>query len=146
MGQYYKIVNLDKREYLHPHNFGDGAKLWEFGSSGMGTMFGLALLLANGNGQGGGDFQVRRPEDLELVGRWAGDRIVVVGDYANEWPGEGDLYMRCALGEGGFKDISEELLGMMLQDSWYRESVMENPGYLMRKELEKLGFLPGGEG
>jgi hypothetical protein len=25
MGQYYRIVNLDKKEYLNPYTFGDGS-------------------------------------------------------------------------------------------------------------------------
>lgn len=78
MGQYYYVVNLDKKEYLHPHRMGDGLKLMEFGSSGDGTMMGLAILLADGNGQGGGDLRSQHP----IVGSWAGDRIVIAGDYA----------------------------------------------------------------
>ena len=31
MGQYYVIANLDKKEFLNPHKFGDGVKLMEFG-------------------------------------------------------------------------------------------------------------------
>ena len=37
----------------------------------------LFLLVANSNGRGGGDV-----EDHDMVGRWAGDRIVVQGDYS----------------------------------------------------------------
>src|SRR5437868_2760036 len=55
MGQYYLIVNLDKKEFLRSHDFGDGAKLLEFGCSANGMMTGLAILLADGNGRGGGD-------------------------------------------------------------------------------------------
>jgi len=55
MGQYYRIVNLDKKEYLSPYPFGEGAKLLEFGT-GRGTLLlALAVLLADGNGRGGGD-------------------------------------------------------------------------------------------
>ena len=79
MGQYYFIVNLDKRQYLHPHRFGDGLKLLEFGNSGGGTMCGLAILLADGNKRGGGDLYSNNP----IIGTWAGDRIVVAGDYAD---------------------------------------------------------------
>ena len=79
MGQYYYVVNVDKKEFLYPHKFGDGLKLMEFGSSGCGTMTGLAILLADGNGRGGGDI---RSED-EIIGSWAGDRIVIAGDYAD---------------------------------------------------------------
>ena len=78
MGQYYKIVNLDKREYLNPHDFDDGLKLVEFGYSGGGAMAGLAALLADGNGEGAGDIK----SDSPLIGSWAGDRIVIAGDYA----------------------------------------------------------------
>lgn len=79
MGQYYIVVNLDKKQYLHPHKFGDGLKLREFGQSGFGTMYALAALLADGNGRGGGDI----PSDDPLIGSWAGDRIVITGDYAD---------------------------------------------------------------
>lgn len=123
MGQYYYPVNIDKREYINPHRFGDGLKLLEFGSSGDGTMLGLAILLASGNGRGGGDLdrqsvnsgenafgeagpfdplpgeriehewvslnpqtnknQTYRTIVPRIVGRWAGDRIVIAGDYAD---------------------------------------------------------------
>lgn len=108
MGQYHFVANLDKKEYLHPHTLGDGLKLMEFGASGNGTMEGLALLLAVSNGvdgRGGGDFHVWdggpgyegrevegvTPQDYELaaavIGRWGGDRIAIIGDYAED----GDL-------------------------------------------------------
>lgn len=94
MGQYYYVVNVDKRQYLHPHKFGDGLKLLEFGSSGGGTMQGLGVLLADGNGRGGGDLLAHTNHDEgiygspcqdthPIVGSWAGDRIVVAGDYAD---------------------------------------------------------------
>lgn len=80
MGQYYYVVNTDKREFLHPHKFQDGLKLMEFGQSAGGTLTGLTILLADGNGRGGGDIHT---DDTEIVGRWAGDRIVIAGDYAD---------------------------------------------------------------
>ena len=83
MGQYNMIVNLDKREYLYPHKFGDGFKLMEFGQSAGGTLTGLTILLAGSNGRGGGDFHG------EGAGGWAGDRIAIIGDYweVNDVPG-----------------------------------------------------------
>lgn len=78
MGQYYKIVNLDKGQYLKPHKFNDGAKLLEFGDGGL-TMTALAVLLADGNNRGGGDLRSDNP----VIGSWAGDRIVIAGDYAD---------------------------------------------------------------
>lgn len=80
MGQYYKIVNLDKKEFITPHEFGDGPKLLEFGTSSGGAMMALAILLADGNGRGGGDL---KSNDTEYVGRWKGDRIIIAGDYAD---------------------------------------------------------------
>jgi hypothetical protein len=79
MGQYYYVVNLSKKQFIHPHKFGDGLKLLEFGCSGSGTMLGLAILLADGNGRGGGDLNTKS----DVVGSWAGDRIVISGDYAD---------------------------------------------------------------
>lgn len=72
MGQYYLTCNLDRQEHLHPHTLGDGLKLVEFGSSSQGTMTALAALLC----MRGGTESFRGP--------WAGDRVVVAGDYADE--------------------------------------------------------------
>ncbi len=38
MGQYFQVVNLDKKEKLHPHAFGDGLKLMEMASGGYGVL------------------------------------------------------------------------------------------------------------
>lgn len=81
MGQYYKVANLDKKQIIHPHRFDDGMKLREFGCSSLGTMTGLAILLAVGNGQGGGDLRSNHP----IIGSWAGDRIAIVGDSAEDY-------------------------------------------------------------
>ena len=114
MGQYYKVVNLDKKEWLNPHQLGDGLKLMEFGQSTNGTMTALAILLANSNGRGGGDFKQESP----LIGSWAGNRIVIAGDYAYKPdPGEDArkneaLYYRCEK----FKNISLEMRELMERD------------------------------
>src|SRR4051812_34548681 len=83
MGQYYLIVNPDKRQYLHPHRFGCGLKLMEFSNSSHGPLQGLAILLAHANGRGGGDLATEglTPDEVRLIGSWAGDRIVVAGAY-----------------------------------------------------------------
>lgn len=99
MGQYHLTVNLDKREFLYPHDLGDGLKLWEQGASSSGTLAALQMLLAVSNGRGGGDYdlpsydpdairesparfvEVRERPAVEFFGRWAGDRVVVIGDY-----------------------------------------------------------------
>jgi hypothetical protein len=130
MGQYYHIVNLTKKQYLHPHHFGDGLKLLEFGSSGSGTMLGLAVLLANSNGRGGGDLQSENP----IIGSWAGDRIVIAGDYAEKGDKgeamnkEGNLFGRCE----GFEDISYKVVEALCDDRWIRED--------FAKKLQQYSF------
>lgn len=112
MGQYYYVVNITKKEYLHPHAFGDGLKLREFAASGYGTMLGLALLLADGNGQAGGDIY-----DSDMSGRWAGDKIVIAGDYADNGRfcgpkgGHSKISFNLqSLARDEFKDISIEVI------------------------------------
>jgi hypothetical protein len=130
MGQYYCIINLDKKQFLCPRRLGDGLKLLEF--AGGRTMTALAVLLANSNNRGGGDLRSNNP----TVGSWAGDRVVIAGDYAESGdPGEpasGDtLYARCRDGEGDkpeFTDISNEVLLALCDDPYLRDEV--------RKELE----------
>lgn len=136
MGQYYYVVNIDKKQYLHPHRFGDGLKLLEFGCSAMGTLTGLAVLLASGNGRGGGDLRSNDP----IVGSWAGDRIVVAGDYADpgahltpelidQWreylqcrgeDAEGELILQ-TVASYMFEDISKKVIDALRADRYIAE-------------------------
>lgn len=113
MGQYYVVANITKQEYLEPHDFGDGVKLMEFASSSRGTLRGLAVLLASGNGLGGGDLRSSHP----LVGSWAGDRIVIAGDYdprtdyVDGVTDGSNLYAVCT---DRFTNISDEVTRLLL--------------------------------
>lgn len=89
MGQYYKAINLDEREYVCPWCLHGGAKLWEWAANTQGAIF--TLLLRKSDEGGGGDFYgyhkgcdeggpIRCPLS-PIAGRWAGDRICLVGDY-----------------------------------------------------------------
>ena len=81
MGQYHVPINLDKKEWIHPHHLDDGLKIREWGHGGT-TSRALVLLLSNsGVARGGGDYP-DNPEIRAIAGRWAGDRVVVVGDYS----------------------------------------------------------------
>jgi hypothetical protein len=81
--QHHVIINLDKRQFLEPHDFGDQATLTEFGNQAQGTMTALAVLLARDNGFGAGDLQLpHEMPDRALIGSWAGDRLAIVGDFA----------------------------------------------------------------
>ena len=67
MGQYYKTVNLDKRQYIEPWECDCGAKLMEhsyIGNDGFGNGFSGTLISLLNN-------------------EWKGDRIVLAGDYAD---------------------------------------------------------------
>lgn len=170
MGQYYVIANIDKKQYLHPHRCGDGLKLLEFGLSGDGTMACLAILLADGNGRGGGDLTSRdydRPEDVpehmeivsdftitdkryiiaapKIAGSWAGDRIVIAGDYADggkfldgvpreelqaiadeaftEGNQEAEGVSLYHYAHEKFEDVSEQAILALMEDSYYRQQV-----------------------
>jgi len=80
MGQYHKIVNLDRKEYLNPHKLGCGLKQWEQLANHPGTGAALLVLLASAStGAGGGDFA-----GGNVVGRWRGDRIAMIGDYDDD--------------------------------------------------------------
>ena len=54
MGQYFKPVNLDKREYVCPWCIGGLAKLWEWAANPWGAIF--VMLLRKSSGGGGGDY------------------------------------------------------------------------------------------
>lgn len=63
MGQYYKIVNVSKREAIFPLECGDGSKLTEF-----------AFL----------DTATSQLFHALMHGRWKGDVVAVLGDYADD--------------------------------------------------------------
>lgn len=126
MGQYYIVVNVTKKQYLHPHTFDDGLKLMEFGCSSDGTMLALAALLSNGNGRGSGDLHGGHP----LIGSWAGDQIVVAGDYGDDgkflseeemrvWRNEHHALRKPTLfsfASNYYEDISADALAMICGD------------------------------
>ena len=111
MGQYHILVNYDKREFVHPHSIGLGLKQWEhIGFEGGTLADALYILTTASPARGGGDLPLTR-----VSGRWAGDRVVVLGDYTEDGdlPEEmkgGTLYM---VAEDEYTDISEEVASAM---------------------------------
>ena len=78
MSQYFMVINHSIKEYLHPLEIGENASF-------IGLIHGLsptllAYLLRNSELIGYCDI-IR---DLEFNGRWAGDRIEILGDYQNQ--------------------------------------------------------------
>jgi len=108
MGQYHIPVNLTKREYINPHQLGDGLKALEQAfNEGVGSTTSAlhVLLMGAYEKRGGGDYNsginyrydpaagnsVREVSELKdvaemVIGRWGGDNIVIAGDYAQ--PGD----------------------------------------------------------
>lgn len=155
MGQYYYTVNLDKGEYLHPHRFGQGLKLLEFGCDSGGVGLALTVLASNGNGRGGGDFHL---DDVDqdklpiLPGHWAGDRILVAGDYGDEgefltdeqiqewretfseeewaerkrYGGEDPLPNVFDYAERCMKNISSDVQILLAADEWVRKDILRS--------------------
>lgn len=128
MGQYWIPVNLDKKEFIDPHKLGCGLKLVEQLNNHPGT--GAALLIlcaAMPERRGGGDL-----EEHQVIGRWAGDRIALIGDYAergdfkkargNDSPDR--IYNLCI--GGAYTDVSEavaevierEFNGQFVGEGW----------------------------
>jgi hypothetical protein len=106
MGQYHKVYNTTKGEMIHPHEIGASLKLMEQcgPNDDCTTSDALFLLLANSNGRGGWDASTH-----PYIGRWAGDAIVVQGDYANPTdPGYVPEGVRTA-----YVDISPEVRDML---------------------------------
>ena len=80
---------------INAHGINNGLKLVEQIGHDHSTSTALFLLLANSNGRGGGDV-----EEHYLIGSWAGDRIVIQGDYA-------DFNCQAYVGDtGDYRDIS----------------------------------------
>lgn len=79
MGQYHHPVCIEAEEGLSPYTFGLGSKEGEQGFSGPGTPNAMvALVCARGGNM---------PADCSqspLIGHWAGKRVLVQGDYAED--------------------------------------------------------------
>jgi hypothetical protein len=76
MGQYFIAVNKTKKEYVSPWDIGGVAKLWEWCANRTAGIF--PYLLRKSNEGGGGDIHIDNPK---FAGRWAGDKVYLVGDY-----------------------------------------------------------------
>jgi len=96
MGQYFILINLDKKECICSWNLSTGAKLWEWCANNICRL--LPFLLRKSSENGGGDIR----KDYKNAGRWAGNKIVLVGDYDDS-----KLYQKA---RDKFKDISKEVV------------------------------------
>jgi hypothetical protein len=130
MSQFQLIANLDQKEFLDPYRFsGSAAQIVSLNGDSDGVMFAFTLLLAVSNARSGGSFRPwQTPEDEQvashLIGRWAGDRIAIVGDYyraescdvplgADSDPG---LYETISSQSDSWVDISEHMVELLELD------------------------------
>jgi len=139
MGQYWVPVNIDKNEKLYSHHFGEGLKLGEWGMDACGMLTALQILLLDKSsvGFGGGDWHFEdAPQELvdEVVGRWAGDRIVVVGDYS-----ESEEY--APLYDSADDSIGKRCIELMSYVAWLTEEADWgiNPGTLVDVDHKWVG-------
>ena len=85
MGQYYKLVNTSKKEVVNPWDLGGVAKAWEWLLSD--TLKALPwVLFKSSQTKGSKVYEVLGGGDIAnkgytTLGRWAGDKITLVGDY-----------------------------------------------------------------
>ena len=81
MGQYHKLINITKKEFVVGHDIGIMAKHYEqIGFEGSMADVLYCLMIAQGNdNRGGGDVSGHK-----FIGRWAGDHVAIVGDYYTE--------------------------------------------------------------
>lgn len=141
MGQYWYPVNLTKKEFIHPHKLGSGLKLWEQLANAPGVGAALIILTAAmPERRGGGDLDNDGEIARRTIGRWAGDQIAIVGDYAerSDLPAKfkaDSIYSRCRPHEDGceikgkhdhYTDVTDdvcaviehELQGKFVGDGW----------------------------
>jgi hypothetical protein len=137
MGQYHYLINLSKKQFVHPHQIGNGLKLREQIGHEFSTSTVLVMLLAASSGRGGGDFRSQHP----LVGSWAGDKIAFIGDYVerNDIPGFNartiieKIYPDVP--QNGWVNISDQVREMMSQEFEIR---YEGSGWLKIRRKSDL--------
>ncbi|WP_459212034.1 hypothetical protein [Aquimarina rhabdastrellae] len=120
MSQYYKVVNLDKKQFFSPDIFNDGVKLGAI-MNGIHLYVIGRLLLANFN------------LSLEKfqIGYWSGDKIAIVGDEStNEFTDR----------QEEFENIGAELLFSFISDENFQELIL-NQLKTDNQYYARIGFL-----
>ena len=81
MGQYHKLINITKKEFVVGHDIGINLKHYEqIGFEGSMADVLYCLMIAQGDDRrGGGEVSGHK-----LIGHWTGDPVAIVGDYYTE--------------------------------------------------------------
>jgi hypothetical protein len=123
MGQYFKLVNYDKKQAVNAWEIGSVAKFleWCWNTADL-----LCFLLRKSDQGGGGD--VGKPENYPHLGVWAGDHVALVGDYDSS---------------GDFQNVDFEDISKELYPEYLRFQVEELQKEITEKEKVKLkGLFP----
>lgn len=109
MGQYHKLVNLDKKEFVNPYDLGFGAKQYEQTGVEASIPDAIYLLVMSSPNRGGGDWPL-----TDVSGRWCGDRVVVLGDYTEDsdipnYPNASKIYREVSDDDTEWTDITAQV-------------------------------------
>ncbi|MBW1294057.1 hypothetical protein [Aquimarina litoralis] len=122
MSQYYKVVNLDKKQFFSPEIFNDGVKLGAV-MNGIHPYVIGRLLLAN--------LDSGKPIEKFRIGYWSGDKIAIVGDESrNEFTSQ--------LQE--FENVGAELFFSFINDENFQELIL-NQLKTDNQYYARIGFL-----
>ena len=149
MGQYFKIVNLTKKQFIDIGGLGDNIKFSGLGSGLNGIVLGR-LLASPGQWDAPGFLkQYGDPnKDDVYVGLWAGDQIVIPGDYdkpknydlspSTDVPTE-NLY-NLVSDNPEYEDITDKVIVWLAKDEWTAE-ILAKSAANDRELLQKLSDL-----
>jgi len=113
MGQYHKLINITKKEYIVGHDIGINLKHYEqIGFEGSMADVLYCLMIAQGNDyRGGGDVSGHK-----YIGRWTGDDVAIVGDYYDDKLGDNHKYYNLydeVEADKDYKNISPSIRSML---------------------------------
>lgn len=108
--EYFIAVNYDRREWIHPHRFGDGLRFKDFCTAPYGMLAGLAHL---------------------LDGAWTGTRVAIVGDRD-----KGGAY---ELAMDSYKDVSFDVIREMIKCPEAKAALAANTAWCRAKGIGRLG-------
>lgn len=146
MGQYFKIINLDKRQYFSPSIFDEGIKKTSI-LQGM-HAYALGKLITYGGELSEENKKWRKGNEQGIwFGAWAGDKIAIVGDYAKSnllgiepTNPENKAINLYELAELEFENIGGKLILWLINDEkfadWLSDRLKTNEQY-----IGKIGYI-----
>ena len=135
MGQYFRIVNLIKKQYIDLDRLGEGIKFSALGSGLNGIILGR-LLASPGQWDAPGILKRYGDPDKDdvYVGLWAGDRIVIPGDYdkprnyslsSSADQTEDNLYFHVT-DNPEYENITDKVIEWLAKEEWTAEMLAKN--------------------